>query len=100
MDDVQNPIVIDQNYCPYNLNCPGQESGVEVKDVTYENIHGSSATQVAVKFDCSPKYPCNSIRMYDVRLTYKGQLATAFCANAGGIVAGVIEPTSCIIGTD
>ncbi|XWS74601.1 hypothetical protein CRYUN_Cryun01aG0012600 [Craigia yunnanensis] len=24
MRNVQNPIVIDQNYCPHNLNCPGQ----------------------------------------------------------------------------
>lgn len=24
MHNVQNPIVIDQNYCPSNINCPGQ----------------------------------------------------------------------------
>ena len=24
MVDVQNPILIDQNYCPDNKNCPGQ----------------------------------------------------------------------------
>ena len=24
MQNVQNPIVIDQNYCPHNINCPGQ----------------------------------------------------------------------------
>ncbi|KAH9606132.1 hypothetical protein KSS87_007274 [Heliosperma pusillum] len=97
MVDVQNPIIIDQNYCPNNLNCPGQESGVEVSNVTYEDIRGSSATEVAVKFDCSPKYPCSRIRMKNVLLTYKGQLATASCANAVGTVDGIIEPTSCII---
>ncbi|KAF2298274.1 hypothetical protein GH714_021131 [Hevea brasiliensis] len=49
MTNVQNPIVIDQNYCPDNNNCPGQESGVNISDVTYQDIHGTSATQVAVK---------------------------------------------------
>lgn len=24
MQDVQNPIIIDQNYCPHDINCPGK----------------------------------------------------------------------------
>ncbi|ESW06331.1 hypothetical protein PHAVU_010G039000 [Phaseolus vulgaris] len=34
MLNVQNPIVIDQNYCPHQNNCPGQVSGVEITNVT------------------------------------------------------------------
>lgn len=28
MNNVQNPIIIDQNYCPNNNNCPGQVAQV------------------------------------------------------------------------
>ncbi|KAE8711635.1 Polygalacturonase [Hibiscus syriacus] len=57
--NVENPIVIHQNYCPGNKNCPDQVSGVKVSDVTYQDIHGTSVTEVAVNFDCSSKHPCS-----------------------------------------
>ena len=44
---------------------------MKVSDVTYQDIHGTSATQVAVRFDCSKKFPCTGIKMEDVKLTYK-----------------------------
>ncbi|KAL3567258.1 hypothetical protein D5086_029909 [Populus alba] len=96
MNNVQNPIVIDQNYCPGEKNCPGQVSGVKISDVTYQDIHGSSATEVAVKFDCSKKYPCTGIKLEDVKLTYKNQPAEASCSNAGGLASGLVQPTSCL----
>ncbi|CAN4095637.1 unnamed protein product [Withania somnifera] len=97
MIDVQNPIVIDQNYCPYNKNCPGQVSGVKVSDVTYQDIHGSSATRVAMKFDCSKRNPCIGIKLEDVNLTYKNEpAAQASCANVAGTTTGIIQPTSCL----
>ncbi|XP_060171399.1 polygalacturonase-like [Lycium barbarum] len=97
MIDVQNPIVIDQNYCPYNKNCPGQVSGVKVSDVTYQDIHGSSATRVAMKFDCSKENPCRRIKLEDVNLTYKNEpAAEASCANVAGTTSGIIQPTGCL----
>ncbi|KAB2607628.1 polygalacturonase-like [Pyrus ussuriensis x Pyrus communis] len=53
MLNVKNPILIDQNYCP----------GVRVSDVLYRNIEGTSATAVAIKFDCSPSNPCSGLRL-------------------------------------
>ncbi|KAF8388634.1 hypothetical protein HHK36_027311 [Tetracentron sinense] len=96
MNNVQNPIVIDQNYCPRNEGCPGQVSGVQISRVTYQDIHGTSATEVAVKFDCSPKNPCRGIRLEDVKLTYQNKPAESSCANAGGTAYGFVEPTSCL----
>ncbi|KAL9437324.1 hypothetical protein AB3S75_023228 [Citrus x aurantiifolia] len=96
MKNVDNPIVIDQNYCPDNKNCPGKPSGVKISDVTYQDIHGASATEIAVKFDCSPTYPCSGINLEDVKLIYKNQPAEASCRNADGSASGFVEPNSCL----
>nr|WAU86942.1 birch protein [Betula platyphylla] len=96
MVNVQNPIVIDQNYCPDNKGCPGQVSGVKISDVTYQDIHGSSATEVAVKFDCSSGNPCSRIRLENVKLTYQNQAAEASCIHAAGTSSGFVQPTSCL----
>ncbi|KAF2298273.1 hypothetical protein GH714_021105 [Hevea brasiliensis] len=96
MTNVQNPMVIDQNYCPDNNNCPGQESGVKISDVTYQDIHGTSATQLAVKFDCSKKNPCTGIKLENVKLTYMNQPADASCNNADGNASGFVLPSSCL----
>ncbi|CAH2063481.1 unnamed protein product [Thlaspi arvense] len=69
MNNVQNPIIIDQNYCPGNQNCPNQVSGIKISDVMFFDIHGTSATEVGVKLDCSSKNPCTGIRIQDVKLT-------------------------------
>ncbi|CAI9094614.1 OLC1v1030377C1 [Oldenlandia corymbosa var. corymbosa] len=94
MINVYNPIIIDQNYCPHQI-CPVQDSGVKVDGVTYQGIHGTSATEVAVKFDCSKSHPCTGIKLEDVNLTYQNRQANASCVNAAGIVVGYIQPPSC-----
>ncbi|GAB4858923.1 hypothetical protein Ancab_010396 [Ancistrocladus abbreviatus] len=71
-------------------------SGVRISDVTYQDIHGSSATQVAVKFDCSSRYPCSKIRLQDVKLTHNNQPATSSCNHAGGSTYGLVVPRSCL----
>ncbi|CAK9184895.1 unnamed protein product [Ilex paraguariensis] len=96
MINVQNPIIIDQNYCPNNNDCPTQVSGVKISDVTYQDIHGTSATPIAVNLDCSKKYPCSGIRLEDVSLTYKDQPAEASCINAGGSASGLVDTTRCL----
>ncbi|KAF5942254.1 hypothetical protein HYC85_019896 [Camellia sinensis] len=96
MRNVQNPIIIDQNYCPNNQGCPSQSSGVKISEVTYKNIHGTSATQVAVTFDCSPSNPCKGIRLQDIKLSYLNKPAQASCRHIGGTSTGVIVPQSCL----
>ncbi|RAL48261.1 hypothetical protein DM860_005685 [Cuscuta australis] len=99
MVNVLNPILIDQNYCPRHHNCPRQASGVRISDVTYEDIKGTSASEVAVKFECSKVKPCKGITMKDVKLSFKesgGGNARASCAYAAGMAVGLIQPSSCL----
>ncbi|KAJ6958913.1 polygalacturonase-like [Populus alba x Populus x berolinensis] len=96
MKNVKNPIIIDQNYCPDNQGCPGQSSGVQISQVTYRNIQGTSATPEAVTFDCSTRNPCRGIELQDIKLTYTNTAATSSCKNIGGTISGVLMPESCI----
>ncbi|KZV34800.1 polygalacturonase-like [Dorcoceras hygrometricum] len=96
MVNVQNPIIIDQNYCPNDRSCPHQSSGVEISNVIYREIHGTSATEVAIKFDCSKTYPCKGITLDDVNLTHGDKTALASCKNVRGTATGVVHPTSCL----
>ncbi|XP_004251989.1 polygalacturonase-like [Solanum lycopersicum] len=96
MKYVDNPIIIDQNYCPNNKDCPQQTSGVKINDVIYKNIEGTSTTEVAMNFDCSPSNPCQGIQIQDIKLTYMNKKAKSFCNNIQGTKKGVIWPATCI----
>ncbi|KAF6141918.1 hypothetical protein GIB67_037886 [Kingdonia uniflora] len=96
MNNVQNPIVRDQNYCPGNEGCPNQNSGVKISRVTYKDIKGSSASPVAIKFDCSAMSPCRSIGLHDIKLTYQNKPADSFCRKIRGMAWGVVTPPSCL----
>ncbi|CAO2832623.1 unnamed protein product [Amaranthus hypochondriacus] len=96
MHNVWNPIIIDQNYCPHNNNCPNQESGIEIEDVKYQNIRGSSQSEVAMTFNCSSTNPCKGIQLQNIDLKYIDGKAQSYCQNAHGNVLGLIQPTHCL----
>ncbi|VFQ90592.1 unnamed protein product [Cuscuta campestris] len=82
MHDVQNPIIIDQNYCPTG-SCTRQGSGVKISDVSYQDIRGTTSNNVGASLDCSAKQPCVGIKLNDVNLTSKdGEAPKSSCANA------------------
>jgi polygalacturonase len=100
MSGVDNPIIIDQNYCPDSSGCPGagRSSSIRISDVRYVGIRGSSATPVAVNFDCSRSNPCSGISLQDVALTYQNRPAAAksYCRNVQGTTLGLVLPPSCL----
>lgn len=83
------------NFCVVDIL---QSSGVKVSQVLYKNIKGTSATQAAMTFRCSPSNPCNGIRLQDIKLTYVNTLkrpTVAYCENARGSSTGAVFPRSC-----
>lgn len=50
MVDVANPIIIDQFYCDSPKSCPNQTSAVEISQIMYQNISGTSKSPKAIKF--------------------------------------------------
>ncbi|KAL6639947.1 hypothetical protein ACP70R_022257 [Stipagrostis hirtigluma subsp. patula] len=94
MKDVQNPIIIDQKYCPY-YNCEHKfVSGVTIKDVTFRSIKGTATTPVAVMLRCG--VPCQGLVLQDIDLKFKGQGTTSSkCENAKAKYVGYMFPKPC-----
>ncbi|XP_073137921.1 polygalacturonase-like [Henckelia pumila] len=97
MQDVKNPIIIDQNYCDQDGPCKQQSSAVQVKNIFYRNITGTSASKVAIDFDCSKTHPCRGIVLQNVNLAGNEdvgvQNVTAVCNNVNVIKhKGTVSP--------
>ncbi|KAL9263482.1 Polygalacturonase-like protein, partial [Drosera capensis] len=89
MYNVANPIIIDQNYCPDGACTPKKPgSFIKISDVEYKNIHGTSASEVAILFNCSPIYPCTGLELQDVILESQKTPLQSKCVHAHGKAIG------------
>ncbi|KAF3947089.1 hypothetical protein CMV_026730, partial [Castanea mollissima] len=60
------------------------DSQVQIHDVKYRNIRGTSSSKLAVAFDCSKSKPCEKIELKEINLSYhgvEGPVASS-CVNA------------------
>ncbi|XP_048133442.1 exopolygalacturonase-like [Rhodamnia argentea] len=98
MKDVLSPIIIDQEYCPGGGCSKQLGSNVQIKDVSFTKIRGTSASQVAVNLLCSPNVPCQNITLENIDLVYTGREGPvkSYCAHVKGGARGVQRPQSCI----
>ncbi|PIN06742.1 Polygalacturonase [Handroanthus impetiginosus] len=93
MQNVQNPIIIDQNYCDQDEPCQEQGSAVQVKNVVYQSIKGTSASDVAIDFRCSKSYPCQGIVLQNVNLAAENSgISKAVCKNVNFLNSGTVSP--------
>ena len=72
-----------------------QGSAVALSDVVYQNIKGTSASEVAVNFNCSRTVPCRAIYVQDVVLQQQGNQAAAIasCENVRYVNRGNFFPS-------
>ncbi|KAL8262391.1 hypothetical protein R6Q59_023740 [Mikania micrantha] len=94
MHNVTNPIIVDQNYCDSKEECQQQYSAVQMQNVVYQNIRGTSNSEVAINFDCSKTFPCKSILLDNVVLHRQGNEGDmkASCSNVMLATRGKVTP--------
>ncbi|RAL41346.1 hypothetical protein DM860_010140 [Cuscuta australis] len=98
MQNVSNPIIVDQYYCDSAQPCSNQTSAVGISNVAFMRIKGTSATTEAIRIACSDTSPCRKIFLKDVELvsSSRGSGGTSFyCWNAYGSTEGPVYPPQC-----
>nr|XP_043618531.1 exopolygalacturonase-like [Erigeron canadensis] len=98
MDDVNNPIFIDQQYCPRPPCNWKAQSNVKIKNVTFRKVRGTSSSQVAVKLQCSRSAPCEGVKLVNINLDYRGPegRVQSSCLNVYGASYGLQLPSGCL----
>ncbi|KAK6122607.1 hypothetical protein DH2020_043664 [Rehmannia glutinosa] len=95
MDNVMNPIIIDQHYGTKST----KPSLVNIHDVDYQNIRGTTLSPIAVSLMCSSQVPCQNVHLQNINLQFKGigRRPTSVCANAKVGYSGLQIPPPCKI---
>jgi polygalacturonase len=97
MDNVQNPIIIDQNYCDSAKPCKDQQSAVEISNVVFKDIRGTTISKDAIKLSCSNDASCSDIMLENIDLKMEGGKGDtqSTCQNAKWRKAGTVIPQPC-----
>ncbi|KAI3759242.1 hypothetical protein L6452_06911 [Arctium lappa] len=98
MENVNNPIFIDQQYCPQPPCNEQAQSNVQIRNVTFRKVYGTSSSKVAVKIQCSKHVPCEDVKLVNINLEYRGSEgpAASSCFNVRGKSYGLQLPSGCL----
>ncbi|XVE85091.1 hypothetical protein DITRI_Ditri17bG0064400 [Diplodiscus trichospermus] len=94
MEDVSNPIIIDQFYCDSPKTCQNQTSAVQISEIMYRSISGTTKSKEAMKFACSDTVPCSNIVLSNINLEKKDGTVETYCNSAQGFGYGVVHPSA------
>ncbi|KAL5698013.1 galacturonan 1,4-alpha-galacturonidase [Ranunculus cassubicifolius] len=94
---VDNPVIIDQTYCP-SKRCNPKSRDVQVSHVSYIGVHGSSTQPAAIILNCSKKVPCTRILIKGVNIVSlnPGEETYATCNSAHGNYYSTLPNVSCL----
>ncbi|XP_023637895.1 probable polygalacturonase At1g80170 isoform X2 [Capsella rubella] len=98
MNNVSNPIIIDQYYCDSRKPCANQTTAVTIENISFVGVRGTSASKQAIKISCSDTSPCRNILLQDIDLEpLNGDgLTESFCWEAYGSSSGQVYPPPCL----
>ncbi|KAF3603036.1 hypothetical protein F2Q69_00038990 [Brassica cretica] len=98
LNKVSNPILIDQEYCPWNQCNKNKPSTIKLVDITFRNIRGTSGNKDAVKLLCSKGHPCENVEIGDINIEYTGPDGppTFECTNVTPKLVGAQNPKACV----
>ncbi|KAK4755705.1 hypothetical protein SAY87_009462 [Trapa incisa] len=96
--NANNPIIIDQQYCPTGGCDTSKASQIQIEDVKYNQVRGTSKNKDALIFECSSDFPCKNIVLTDIDISYLGKdgPAQARCRFVKVESIGVQNPPTCV----
>ncbi|CAI0376035.1 unnamed protein product [Linum tenue] len=95
LDNVDNPIIVDQMYCPSNLCKSKGASKVTISNVSFKNIRGTCKLPEAITMTCSSAHPCTNVEMCDIDIKCTTGPAKAVCTNVKPVITGIMNPPGC-----
>ncbi|KAI4355736.1 hypothetical protein L6164_004483 [Bauhinia variegata] len=94
-----NPIIIDQFYCPNGVDCQNKTEAIKVSDVTYKGITGTSLMDKVINLSCDQNLGCSNIvfdRVY-IASAVAGMKVYSFCHNAHGRATHTKPNLNCLL---
>ncbi|WVZ91795.1 hypothetical protein U9M48_037921 [Paspalum notatum var. saurae] len=89
--NVSRPIVIDQRYCPHgHCSDADKPSLVQISDVTFQRIEGTSSSRMAVQLLCSEDRPCTGVLLDGINLTCGHHPCRSHFSNVQGTPAASV----------
>ncbi|XP_019223377.1 PREDICTED: probable polygalacturonase At3g15720 [Nicotiana attenuata] len=100
LTNVRHPIIIDQFYCNGAHNCGIEPNAVQVSNVTYKDIFGTTPSKIAINLNCSDNCTaCTNLVFEQINITsvLPEKQTRAACNNAHGQANSTLPPITCLL---